>query len=343
MNIQENVSLAEHSTMRLGGKARYACVVTSKQELVESIKWAQQEDLKIIVIGEGSNIIWRDEGFDGLLIVNQLKGYSSEPQDNGSYHVTIAAGEPWDNVVRQTVNQGLTGIEALSLIPGTTGATPIQNVGAYGQDISQTLVSLEAYNLESHEFVTITNDQCSFGYRQSRFNRQDRGKFVITSITLKLSKDSPKPPFYNSVQQYLNERNITKPSSADVRKAVISIRTHKLPDPKLVANCGSFFGNPIVDKAAANALAAQYPDMPQMPTENAETIKIPAAWLIEKAGFKNYIDEETGMSTWPMQPLVLVNNSAKSTNSLIIFKQKIVEKVSAQFGIELKQEPELLP
>lgn len=343
MNILENISLSQHSTMRLGGNARYLCLAESNQDITEAVAWAEQKQVSIITIGGGSNIIWRDEGFDGLIIVNQILGYQSEAQADDSFLITVGAGENWDSLVERTVGEGLSGIEALSLIPGTTGATPVQNVGAYGQEISQTLVSLEAYDLNSHEFVNIDGPACGFSYRQSRFNQQDRGKFIITSLKLKLSKLAPQPPFYGSVQQFLDSNNISSPTSADIRRAVIEIRRAKLPDPALVANCGSFFGNPIVDQTLAEKIAADFPGLPQMPADQPGKVKIPAAWLIEQAGFKNYNDNQTGMSTWPNQPLVLVNQSAKSTADLLAFKQKIVSEVTNKFAIELVQEPELLP
>lgn len=343
MQILENVSLAEHSTMRLGGNARYLCTVESREDVSQAVAWAIEHQLPPLMIGGGSNIIWRDEGFDGLIMVNAIRGYDDYAEDELNHYLTIGSGENWDEVVARSVEAGLSGIEALSLVPGTAGATPVQNVGAYGQEIAQTLVSIEAYDLKTRSFVTLPASDCQFSYRHSRFNSSDRGRFLISGITLHLLKQNPLPPFYNSVAQYLSDHQINQPTPADIRTAVVDIRRHKLPDPAEVANCGSFFGNPIIDETRALSLQQDFPGMPQMPADQPNLVKIPAAWLIEQAGFKNLADETTGMATWPAQPLVLVNQHAKSTADLLAFKQKIVNAVQLKFGINLQQEPELLP
>ncbi len=183
---------------------------------------------------------------------------------------------------------------------------------------------------------------CGFGYRTSRFKTSDKGRFLITAITVLLTKQPPVPPFYDTVQAYFDAHQITQPTVADMRTAVIAIRTAKLPDVKTVSNCGSFFANPKVDEASFAQLLADYPQMRYWRTDD-DKIKLSAAWLIEQAGFKDAHDEQTGMATWPNQPLVLVNEHARSTADLLAFKQKIVDAVQAKFGIVLEQEPELLP
>jgi UDP-N-acetylmuramate dehydrogenase len=288
------------------------------------------------MIGGGSNIIWGDEGYNGLVIVDRILGYELDGDK-----LAIGSGEPWDTVVDRTVAAGLTGIEALSLIPGTAGATPIQNVGAYGQEISETLVSLEAFDTQTGEFVTIVNADCGFSYRNSRFKAGDHGRFYITSLALQLAKDNPKPPFYASVQEYYEARSVTDYTPAALRQAVIAIRTAKLPDPAVIHNTGSFFANPIVDEAQLASLTSQFEKVPAWPIDTGGA-KVSAAWMIEQAGFKDYHDDTTGMATWPKQPLVLVNEHAKTTADLLAFKQKIVDAVQEKFNITLEQEPELL-
>lgn len=341
MQIAENVSLKKYSTMRLGGEARYFAKAKTKEDIVELWQWAGQKNIPMIVIGEGSNIIWRDAGFDGLVIVNQIKGFDIEKVDDTTALFTIGAGEDWDQVVEKTVNEGYSGIEQLSLIPGTTGATPVQNVGAYGREIKEVLVSVEALDAESGEFVTITNEDCGFSYRDSRFKGQDKERFFITSITLRLTKDHPQPPFYFSVQDYLDEHKITDPTAKDIRKAVVSVRTKKLPDPDVVANNGSFFGNPIISHKQFSSLQDQYPEIVSWPASH-DHVKVSAAWLIEQAGFKDFHDPQTGMATWDKQPLVLINESAKSTADALKFRDKIIDSVQHHFGITLQQEPELI-
>lgn len=342
MKVDNNVSLSDHSTMGLGGRAAYLVEISSKDELVEAVAFSKSKNLKVLMIGSGSNIVWRDSGFDGLVIVNNVLGYSEEKEGETSYIITAGAGEVWDSVVERTVNSDLSGIEALSLIPGKVGATPVQNVGAYGQEISDCLIHVEAYDNELNDFVKIPLAECGFGYRTSRFKTSDRGRFYITSITLRLSKTELNPPFYASLATYLEAHNITSYSPKDIREAVINIRNSKLPDPAKVKNTGSFFANPIVSVDQFEKLKEVNQALPSWPYGEGK-VKLSAAWLIEQIGFKNYKDNDTGMATWPNHALVLVNENAKSTSDLLKFKQKIVDTVNDRFGIVLEQEPELLP
>jgi len=342
MNVLDNVSLAEYSTMGLGGLAAHLTTVESRMDLLEAISWAQEKKLPVIMIGGGSNIYWRDEGFPGLVIVNKIQRYETFHEDETNIYVTAGSGEIWDAVVERTTQVGLTGIEALSLIPGTVGATPVQNVGAYGQEISQTLVTVEAFDTQARDFINIPAADCAFGYRTSRFKTFDRGRFYITAITLHLKRGNPEPPFYTSVAAYFQQHDITEVTPQVLRDAVIAVRTSRLPDPAHVHNNGSFFANPILSSADLVRIRAGYPDVPTW-TLSDGNVKIPAAWLIEQAGFKNYHDPETGMGTWVNHPLVFVNESAKSTADLLAFKQKIVSAVQEKFGVTLAQEPELLP
>lgn len=342
MNIQQNISLAAHSTMGVGGLAAYLAEVNDRMELLEALSWAQTNNLQVIMIGNGSNIVWRDEGFAGLVIVDKILRFEIFEEDDTNVYLTIGGGEPWDSVVERSVAAGLTGIEAMSLIPGSTGATPIQNVGAYGQDIASVLVSVEAYDTVDRDFVTIPVTDCELGYRTSRFKDTDRGRFFISAITLHLVKGNPQAPFYGAVQTYFETNNITNFTPSALRTAVVAIRTSKLPDPKVVKNNGSFFANPIIDEYRYNELAEQYSLIPHWPQDDGK-VKISAAWLIEQSGFKDYHDPETGMATWTSQPLVLVNESATSTAKVLSFRDKISAAVKVKFNIELEQEPELLP
>lgn len=341
MRINSDVSLAKHSTMRLGGKAAYLTNITEKSDIANALEWATKKKLPVIMIGDGSNIVWGDAGFKGLVMVNKIKGFEITREDDENSYVTVGAGENWDDTVARTVKAGFHGIEALSLIPGTSGATPVQNVGAYGQEISDTLISLEAYDSQQKEFVTIPGEYCKFGYRTSRFKTFDRGRFFIVSLRLQLTTGKPKLPFYPAIQQYLEKMSITQLSPKIIREVVIAVRSGKLPDPKKVANNGSFFANPIVAKSRYDKIYQKYPDAPGWPTTDGK-IKIPAAWLIEKAGFKNFHDKKTGMATWHLQPLVIVNEKAETTSDLIIFRDRIINDVKHTFDITLEQEPELI-
>lgn len=342
MNPRSDVSLRDHSTMRLGGHAAFLTEIKSRQELSDAVAWAEQRQLPVIMIGGGSNIVWRDEGFPGLVLVNRIMRFEDFNEDGTNHYITIGSGEDWDKAVERTVDAGLTGIEALSLIPGTAGATPIQNVGAYGQEIANTLTTVEAYDTMAHSFVTIRGADCGFGYRTSRFKAADRGRFFITAITVHLLKGKPEPPFYPALEQYFTEHHATDITSDAMRRAVIDIRSHKLPNPRTVANNGSFFANPVVDEATLTQLAADYGDFPHWQTGSGR-YKLSGAWLIEQAGLKGFHDPQTGMATWDAQPLVLVNEHATSAADLLRFKQRIIDDVRNKFGITLQQEPELLP
>jgi UDP-N-acetylmuramate dehydrogenase len=342
MFIQDNVPLGGYSTMRLGGNAAYLTEVSSNEEVVEAVAWAKAKNLPVIMVGEGSNIFWRDEGFNGLVLVNRILGYELRPFDETSAVLTVGAGENWDSVVERTVNEGYYSLAPLSLIPGTAGATPVQNVGAYGEEVSNCLMTIQAYDIAADKFVILRSSDCNFAYRTSRFKTADRGKFLITSLSFSISKQTLDQKQYEAIKAYLIENNLTVNSAADVRQAVIAIRTKKLPDPKLVANNGSFFANPIISEQTmvqmlGNETNAMYWHL------DGNRVKVSAAWLIEKAGFKDYHDAETGMATWASQPLVLVNEHAKSTADLLKFRDKLVTKVQQEFGITLEQEPELLP
>jgi UDP-N-acetylmuramate dehydrogenase len=342
MNITENVSLTAHSTMRLGGNARYLAEAASEIEVQDLVTWAQSQNLKFIIIGHGSNIVWRDEGYDGLVIVNKIAGKQILSQDESSATVMLGAGESWDEATAWTVEQGLSGIEFLSLIPGTVGAAPVQNIGAYGSEIALTLKEVGVYDTENNSFESILNESCGFSYRNSRFKSTDKGRYMITHLVLKLTKSMPQPPFYESLQAYLDEHQIHEYTPESIRQAVIAIRSSKLPDPKQVANNGSFFTNPVIEAARFEELRAKYPDIKGWPTKEG-MVKLAAGWLVEKSGFRGVHDEQTGMATWDKQALVLVNEHARSTNDLLEFRQKIIFKVDELFGVVLEQEPELLP
>ncbi len=338
--------------MRLGGTADYLCEAKTKQDLLKAESWAEEHELPIRVIGSGSNVIWRDEGYKGLLVINKISGFKkiSEDEKYATYH--IGAGENWDVIVDQVVGLNLSGIESLSLIPGTVGAAPVQNIGAYGQDISQTIVEIEAYDRMEKSFVTLSNEQCAFGYRTSRFKTVDSERFLIAYVTLIFSKQFDHKPEYTDIEAYFTDNDLVDYTPKTIRKAVIAIRQKKLPDPNKIANCGSYFSNPIISSDEFKKLARKYPDI-KKPREGwsqaaywelgNEKVKIGAGWLIEEAGFKSYIDSETGMKLWPSQNLVFVNAKAKSTQNLLDFEQKITDKIFEMFGINLIREPEILP
>lgn len=352
MKVLKDVSLKLYSTMRLGGNADFVTEVKSRQGLAGAEAWAEARQLPVRVIGSGSNIIWRDEGFKGLLVINKIRGFKLVAEDKESATYRIGAGEHWDTIVDQLVGLKLSGVESLSLIPGTVGAAPVQNIGAYGQDVSQTIVEIEAYDRMEKGFVTLLNEQCAFGYRTSRFKAVDSERFLISFVTFKLSKISEHRPKYADIEAYFTEHDLVEYTPANVRKAVIAIRSKKLPDPGKIANCGSFFGNPIISADEFKKLAKKYPAIKRVPKGWSQApywklrdgrVKLGAGWLIEQAGLKSYKDTATGMRLWPTQNLVFVNDKAKKTRDLLDFEQMITSAVFQKFQVELQREPEILP
>lgn len=342
MFVLDNVPLSGYSTMRLGGRAAHLVEINDRFEIANAVAWARERNLPVIMIGEGSNIVWRDEGFPGLVMVNKIMRFETFEEDQDNIYVTAGAGEHWDSVVERTVNMGYSGLEELSLIPGTAGATPVQNVGAYGREVKDVLTTVEAFDMEANQLVTIPAIDCGFSYRSSRFKTTDRGRFMISAVTYHLTRQMPQPPFYDAVSNYFNEHNITSYTPQAIREAVIAIRSAKLPDPAVVANNGSFFANPIITQETLLRLQDEYPNIMYWKVDDAHA-KVSAAWLVEQAGFKGVHDEATGMATWGRQPLVFVNEHATSTADLLAFKQKIVDAIATKFRIQLEQEPELLP
>ena len=339
MYSDHDVPLSRLTTMRLGGPARQVVTVTSKDELVDSIDASNRSGEPFFVLGGGSNVIARDQGFDGTIILNRITGFEVLAEDEESVTVRLGAGENWDETVAKLVGMGLSGVEAMSAIPGTVGATPVQNVGAYGQEIADTLVELEAYDTGSHEFTTLANEDCQFSYRDSIFKDPSSRHHVITHITLRLRREPMRPPFYNSLQNYLDAHEITDFSPASIRQAVIEIRREKLPDQSVIANTGSFFKNPIVDKVVAARLQNQFHDLPGYPMPDGR-VKLAAGWLIEHAGLKGYAAH--GMKTYEHNALVAVNETAKTYEDLLAFREEIVQKVREKYAVVLEQEPETL-
>ena len=339
MHIHTNVPLKSYSTMRLGGIAETLATITTKDELVEALDWAAVHAKPWLVLGGGSNVIFED-GWHGLIIINALHGFELREHDDGTAQLKIGSGENWDDVVARSVAQGLVGIERLSAIPGTAGATPVQNVGAYGAEIADALTELEAYDIQAKAFTTLSKADCQFSYRSSIFKSLRERRYIITSITLRLTREWAKPPFYDSLQKYLDEHHITDYSPAALRSAVVAIRAHSLPDPKLLANTGSFFKNPIVPAGLLTELRRTYPDIPSYDMPDGH-VKLLAGWLIDHAGLKGY--RAHGMRVYENNALVFVNDSASSYADLAAFKQEIVAKVHATFGVTLEQEPELIP
>lgn len=335
MKILENQSLKNYLTMHLGGNARYMAEITNKNDIVEAVRFAKDHHLKIFVLGGGSNTLADDQGFDGIVLHMNIKGRKLLSEDDSGIEMRFGSGEIMDDIIAEAVKQQLSGMEAMSLIPGTIGAAPVQNVGAYGQDISQSFVELEAYDLKEDQFVTLTKDDCQFTYRQSIFRGSAWGRYIISSVTLRFRKALPEPPFYKQVQDHLDAQGITYYTPQIIRDTVIEIRIHKLPDPKITPNSGSFFKNAIISKDQLTALQKDYPEVKAYDMGNNQ-YKISTGWLIDQAGLKG--KEMYGMRVHDRNALVLTNVNATSYDSLAKAREVIVDRVKEKFGITITQE-----
>lgn len=336
MDIHTNIPLKNFTTMKLGGPARFMVEARTPEELKTVYDNAVSKNIPIFILGGGSNVIAKDEGFAGIVIRIRISSFEIINDDINTTTIKIGAGESWDATVKRTVDMHLSGIEAMSMIPGTVGGAPVQNVGAYGQEIADTLVSLEAYDSQTKTFVVLQNEACGFAYRDSIFRGDQKGRYVISSITLKLSKNPPQPPFYDALQTYFDTLNIKIFTVDTVRDAVIAIRTDKLPDPTLRPNTGSFFKNAIVENWQLTELQKTYPDIKVFDMGNG-TSKIPTGWLIEQTGLKGQLLH--GMRVHDKNALVLINESASGYADLAAARDEIIGAVRDKFRIQIEQEP----
>lgn len=336
MDVKTNIPLRDYTTIHLGGNAAFLAEAHSAEELAALYKNAKKVQQPVFIIGGGSNLIVPDAGFAGLVIVNRIPGFDIIEDTDEATTIKIGAGENWDSVVERTVGLNLTGIESLSAIPGTAGGAPVQNIGAYGQEIADTMASLEAYDTQADNFIRLDARDCGFSYRHSIFRGSKSGRYAITSITLRLIKGKPQPPFYDALQKYLDEHGITDYTPASIRGAVIAIRADKLPDPARLPNAGSFFKNVIVEDWQLRDLQDTNPDMPSFKMDDTH-YKIPTGWLIEQTGFKGQLLH--GMRVHTGNALVLINESATGYADLAAARQEIIEGVRELFNITIEQEP----
>ncbi|HSW77495.1 MAG TPA: UDP-N-acetylmuramate dehydrogenase [Candidatus Chromulinivoraceae bacterium] len=336
MDIHTNIPLKNYTTMKLGGNARFMTDAHTAADVQEICRNAKKQGLAIFILGGGSNVIVRDEGFDGIVIRNRIPGFEVIQDEPGATTLKIGAGENWDEAVKRTVDMNLSGIEAMSAIPGTAGAAPVQNVGAYGQEIADTLVSVDAYDIENDRFIILEASDCGFSYRNSIFRSTEMGRYVISAITIKLYKTAPQPPFYAAIQDYFDQHNITLYTPQIIRDAVIEIRKNKLPDPTVTPNTGSFFKNAIVEDWQLADLKKEYPDIPTYDMSDGR-FKVPTGWLIQEAGLGGQTLH--GMHIHDKNALVLINESAKSYADLAAARDEIMGAIRDKFRITIEQEP----
>ncbi len=332
MELQERitkVALKDYSSLRVGGEAEYL-ETSTMAELVEVLMYAKKEGKRVHILGSGTNTYF-GENLENLFVVKIcMKGISCEDFEE-SVLLTAYAGEIWDDLVHFSTNQNLWGIENLSYIPGTVGAAPVQNIGAYGAELKDVFVSLSALDRDTLDVVAIDRDACDFGYRDSLF-KHEAGKYVILSVTMRLSKKTSPRLSYKPLDALLLKEDITP---QEVRELVVATRKAKLPEWKEHPNAGSFFKNPVITKVQFDALRFKYPDVPVIP--HTQGFKIPAAWLIEHIGGMKGV-RVGDVATWPNQPLVIVNYGDASADEIDEYKEEIRKKIQEAVGIVLEQE-----
>jgi UDP-N-acetylmuramate dehydrogenase len=335
--IIQNQSLKAYNTFGIDVNARYFVdfkTIDTLSEVLASAAFQQNEQL---ILGGGSNILFT-KNFEGIVLHNLLKGISKVQVSEHEYHVSAGAGEVWHELVLYAIANNLAGMENLSLIPGFVGASPMQNIGAYGVEIKDIFVSLKAMEVATGLIKTFTKEECAFGYRESFFKRAGKGKYIILEVTFQLSTKHQFNTSYGAIEQELAKMNVV-PSIKNISQAVINIRSNKLPNPKELGNAGSFFKNPTIAIAHYETLKKQYPDIPGYPV-NDELIKTAAGYLIEKCGLKGFRKEDAGVHQ--MQALVLVNYGKASGHQIFDLSSLVIEKVKENFGIELEREVNII-
>jgi UDP-N-acetylmuramate dehydrogenase len=336
--LQEHIVLAPYTTMRVGGPSDYFVEAKNLAAIKEACDWAKSQNIPVFVLGEGSNIIVSDEPLHFLALRVAIRGVEKAAETKDAVTLRVGAGEHWDDVVQRAVTLGLSGIESMSAIPGTAGAAPVQNAGAYGQEIADTLVELEAYDTQEQRFVTIERSECGFEYRTSIFKTTSAGRFVITSLSLKLSKKPPTSPTYESLKRYLAEHNIVNPTLKEIREGVMSVRHRILPDPSVVPNSGSFFKNPIVSAQVLTEIENKFDNVPSY--KYHDQYKLAAGWIVEQCGFKG--SEHFGLRMWKNHALVITNPEHASYDDLMKLVAMICDSVQDKFGINLEPEPQFI-
>ena len=338
MNIIENYPLLKLNTFGVDVKAKYFVSINTINELIEVTKTNVFKDLQLLILGGGSNILFTKD-FDGLVILNNIKGKEIIDQNQKSIFLKIGAGENWHELVMYCVDNGWGGIENLSLIPGNTGTAPMQNIGAYGVEIKETFVELEALEISSGKIVKFNNSDCEFGYRESVFKNKIKNQYIILNITLELMKNPVININYGDVKAILETQNIKNPAIKEVSNAIISIRQSKLPDPKKIGNSGSFFKNPIVSLNQLELIKKKYPNVVNYEI-NENEFKIAAGWLIEKAEWKGKKFNNYGVHE--KQALVLVNYGLANGMEIFDLSEKIILDIKDKFGITLEREVNII-
>ena len=333
--MEYNIDLKDFTTFGVSANAKKFATFSTEEEARNLTK---NNNEALLILGGGSNVLLTQD-FNGLVLKNEIKGISIIEKNNVSIVLKVGAGEEWHNFVLHTIENGYFGIENMSLIPGSVGASPMQNIGAYGVEIKDVFEKLEALELETGEIHTFTKEACVFGYRESVFKHALKGKYIITHVYFRLSLVEKISTKYGAIEQELLKNGISNPTSKDVSNAVIAIRSSKLPNPKDLGNAGSFFKNPVVPIKLYNKIRETFTDTPSYPIDE-NSVKIPAGWLIESAGWKGKKVGACGVHV--NQALVLVNYGGATGNDILNLSTEIIENVYQKFGIVLEREVNIL-
>lgn len=338
MEILKDHSLKPFNTFGIDVKAKHFVVVKNVEELRKVLQSEPAKVNDLLVLGGGSNMLLTND-LDKLVIKLEIEGIDLEKEEDEYVWVASGGGVVWHDLVLHTLSKGWFGLENLSLIPGSVGASPIQNIGAYGVEIKDRFAYLEALNIETLELKTFHAEECRFGYRESVFKQELKGQFIITKVVYRLSKKATLNTGYGAIVQQLSEMGISDPGPIDVSKAVIAIRQSKLPDPKEIGNSGSFFKNPVVKKSLVEQIRTKYPEMPSYPVDE-KTEKLAAGWLIEQTGWKGKTIGNYGVHK--KQALVLVNYGGATGEQIYELSSQIIASVKKEFGVTLEREVNII-
>jgi UDP-N-acetylmuramate dehydrogenase len=336
MKIVENIPLVSHSAFAVGGTAQFGGEIHNTEDIAELVSFAKAQNLPIHICGEGTNTLFSEGAHHVVLGIMKYSGVTIMAETDEYIDVQFAGGESWDACVAWAVARNLSGIEALSSIPGTAGAAPIQNIGAYGAEFKDHCTSVEVYDVATETFQTMSSEQCMFTYRDSIF-KQHPGRYIVISITLRLLKSPPTIPQYKDVIAYFSDN--PTPTLAEIRDAIITIRAAKLPDYRAIPNVGSYFKNPIISEGALKQLLETHPDIPHTPFDTGGA-KLYAGWLIEQAGFKGKTIHD--ITVYEKNALILTNPHRAPQTALAQAEAEIIGGVHHMFGVTLEREPVLV-
>jgi UDP-N-acetylmuramate dehydrogenase len=339
INIQEQVNLKPYNTLGITAHARYFTEITSERDLRELINTPVYKNNSVLTLGGGSNILFTKD-YEGLVVLNKLKGIDVIDSNDHHAMVKVASGEVWHDLVMHAIHHNWGGIENLSLIPGTVGAAPMQNIGAYGVEVKEVILKVDAIDRSTGALRSFSNDQCRFGYRESVFKHELKEKYFISSVTLSLTNNKHQlNTTYGAIADTLKQMNVSEPTIRSVSDAVIHIRRSKLPDPNVIGNAGSFFKNPVISLDQYNELKKEHPAIPGYTSENQQ-VKVPAGWLIEQCKLKGLRLGNVGVHQH--QALVLVNYGNAKGKEILELSLKVQDIVKQSFGIELIAEVNII-